>query len=213
MAFDGRSIEPIRVLTERAPIQRVQSFGAALHFVWVGGSVLRWLYFLCGLAGAGTIAVGLVLFTVKRRAKQAASGFYLMVEKLNVSAIAGPMLACAAYLWGVRLLPVDDPNRLNWEVRVFFWTWLAALIHAGVRPARQAWIEQLSATALLCVGVPLLGFLVPSSDLAWALSNQDWVSAAVDLTSVVIGILVGGTAWRLREARAIKRTLFPALSE
>jgi uncharacterized iron-regulated membrane protein len=213
MAFDGTTGQPVRVLTERAPVLRVQSIATALHFVWIGGSALRWLYFLCGLAGAGTIAVGLVLFTVKRRAKQGALTSFRMVESLNVAAIAGPTIACAAYLWGVRLLPVDIPDRMDWEVRVFFWTWLAALIHAGLRPARQAWKEQLSATAVLFVGVPLLGVLVPSSDLMWTISHQDWVTAAVDLTSVALGLLVGSAAWRLREERKVTDTLVPAMSE
>jgi uncharacterized iron-regulated membrane protein len=70
MVFDGVS----GVLLEVIPA--VRSTPKAVHDVLLGlhegvfaGTVLRWLYFLSGFVGTAMIGAGLVLWTVKRRAK------------------------------------------------------------------------------------------------------------------------------------------------
>jgi hypothetical protein len=67
------------------------------------------------------VVTGLVLGTVKRRARQAvpekeALGSRL-IERLNVATIAGLPVVMAAFLWGNRLLPLGIAERNDWEAR------------------------------------------------------------------------------------------------
>jgi len=90
---------------------------ADLHEVKFADPAVRWLYFICGLAGSAMMATGAILFMVKRRQKslrefgRATPQVYRLIEILNVAAIAGLALACVAYLWGNRLLPLALDER------------------------------------------------------------------------------------------------------
>ncbi|MBN9324696.1 MAG: PepSY domain-containing protein, partial [Delftia acidovorans] len=94
-----------------------QAVMGGLHMVKFGGLAMKWLYFLCGLAGAAMMATGAILFMVKRRSRHqgefgsATARVYRLVEGLNVAAIAGLGLGCIGYLWANRLVPVGLAHR------------------------------------------------------------------------------------------------------
>ncbi|MFZ4289583.1 PepSY-associated TM helix domain-containing protein, partial [Variovorax sp. HJSM1_2] len=181
----------------------VQQVMGDLHMATFGGLAVKWLYFVCGLAGTAMMATGAILFMVKRRSKHgrefgaATAGVYRLVEGLNVAAIAGLAVACIAYLWANRLVPLGLPQRGDWEVRVFFAVWLLTLVHAFVRPPARAWVEQLWALAALCALLPLLNWL-STGDKLWAqIARNDWESAGVELTVLAFAV---GSAWAARQA-------------
>jgi uncharacterized iron-regulated membrane protein len=90
-----------------------------LHYLWFDNTVIRWLYFLMSLAASAMIATGLVLWTVKRRARlttQEPVYGYRAAERLNLAFVAGLPVAN-------RLLPVDLADRAQWEMRAFFLVW------------------------------------------------------------------------------------------
>lgn len=167
----------------------------ALHFVQFGGYPMKWLYFICGMAGAAMIATGALLFTVKRRRKPAAefgaatARVYRAVEALNVAGIAGLMLACAAYLWINRLLPLEVAQRAHWEVWLFFAVWGATLVHALLRAWRRAWVEQLAGIAALCLLLPAINVLTTGDQFVAALLRGDGESAGVELVAIAFGLL------------------------
>src|SRR5690606_16972281 len=112
---------------------------------------------------------------------------YHVAERLNVTVVAGLALACVAFLWANRLLPVELAQRGGWEVRVFFLVWLASLGHAIVRPWLRAWREQLGLAALLCIALPLLNLQgVTKGDYIW-----------LEATAVAIGALLAWSCWKL----------------
>lgn len=195
MQFDGVSGAVLRAPPESRPSQLTQRVMAGLHFAQFGGYPMRWLYFLCGLLSSAMIATGLVLFTVKRRRKYANESalgqqFYRLVESLNVAVIAGLAVACIGLLWLNRVLPVELAQRSGWEVRGFFALWLLSLAHAWLRPRMQAWREQLSLAALLCLGLPLLSLIRDGQ--AWG-GTRLWLEASV----VLLGLLLAWSVWRL----------------
>lgn len=167
----------------------------ALHFVRFGGTPMKWLYFLSGMAGAAMLATGAILFMVKRR-KKSANEFgsatprvYRVIETLNVAAIAGLLLACIGFFWINRLLPLDVTERATREIVLFFVLWLLTLLHAALRPPLVAWREQLAAAAGLCLGLPLLNRLSSGDWLFAALARGDGATAGVELTAVAFGLL------------------------
>ena len=173
----------------------VQQAMSSLHMATFGALALKWLYFLCGLAGTAMMGTGAILFVVKRRHKHGAefgaatARMYRLIEAMNVAAIAGLAVACIAYLWANRLIPVAIEQRAGWELQVFFGAWLLALAHAFVRPAARAWTEQWQAFAGLCLLLPVLNWLTTGDHLLAQMARADWESAGVELTAIAFGVL------------------------
>ncbi len=164
---------------------------AGLHFAQFGGYPMRWLYFVCGLISCAMIATGLVHYTVKQRRQAKGSRRFLhAAESLNVATVAGLSLACGALLWANRLLPVELAGRGDWELRLFFGTWLLTLFHASVRAPLNAWREQLYAAALLALALPVL-------DLLSTTGMPDGLRLGVDASVAALGLLLGWIAWRI----------------
>lgn len=178
---------------------------ADLHEVKFADPAVRWLYFICGLAGSAMMATGAILFMVKRRQKslrefgRATPQVYRLIEILNVAAIAGLALACVAYLWGNRLLPLALDERHDWEIMTFFAVWLLTLLHAALRPALPAWYEQLTLTAILCLCLPLLNWLTTGQHLLIYVAQGEWGRGAVELTTLLFGALLLRAAWKVRQ--------------
>ncbi len=183
-----------------------------LHTASFGGLAIKWLYFVCGLAGTAMMATGAILFMVKRRAKHgkefgaATARVYRLIEGLNVTAIAGLAMACVGFLWANRLIPVGLEQRASWELAAFFAVWALALGHAFVRPPSRAWVEQLGALALLCLLLPALNLLTTGDHLAAQVIRGDWESAGVELTVLSLGALAAWTARRLHHKLAPHQT-------
>ncbi|MFJ3482462.1 PepSY-associated TM helix domain-containing protein [Pseudomonas sp. NPDC090202] len=181
-----------------------------LHMGHFAGPWLRWLYFLCGVAGTAMIGTGLVIWLGKRQLKHAKDGvmpFELrLVETLNIASMAGLMLAVISFFWANRLLPVSLAGRDDWEVQTFFWVWAVALLHAAVRvfagKGRSAWREQLALAAVLYCALPLLD-IVMAGDTLWAsLQQGHWTLIGVDLTALFSGVFLAWGALKFRGDRA-----------
>jgi len=187
MSFDGVSGAVLRAPDESRPSLLTQRVMAGLHFAQFGGYPMRWLYWLCGMVSCGMIATGLVHFCIKRRRKYAEQSpasrrFHRLVESLNLAAVVGLSLACIGLLWANRLLPMQLPQRGDWEVRVFFIVWAAGLAHALWRPSLRGWVEQLVLLALLCLWLPVLS-LATTSEVPWTDPVRLWL----ELTCVAMG--------------------------
>lgn len=203
MVFDGRSGDLLAVRPARGALAKaIHDLLLGLHEGLYAGPWLRALYVLSGLAGAGMIASGLILWAEKRRLRaERASGRahagLRLVERLNVGTILGLPIAIAAYFWANRLLPAGWPPRAAWEGHVLFIVWGLCLLHAAWRPVDRAWREQAWGAALAYAAIPLLNVLTcvrhaPSTWLA-----GDWVFAGFDLATLAVGLAFAVLAWRL----------------
>lgn len=200
----------------------VQSAMRGLHMATFGGWAVKWLYFLCGLAGAAMMATGSILFMVKRRSKHlgefgsATARVYRLIEALNVAAIAGLAIACIGYLWANRLVPLGIEYRVGWELRAFFGLWLLALVHAFLRPPASAWREQLCLFAGLCLLLPVLNLVSTGDHLLAELMRSDWEGVGVESTALAFGTgaacAVRFLRWRERHGAAARRALRPSTS-
>ncbi|WP_460131294.1 PepSY-associated TM helix domain-containing protein [Pseudomonas sp. S1_E04] len=202
VSFNGSTGELLRVSGEPSLPAVIGGSFYGLHMGHFAGPVLRWLYFICGLAGTAMIGTGLVIWLGKRQlkhAKNAVMPFELrLVEVLNIASMAGLLIAIAAFFCANRLLPVSLAERSGWEVQTFFIAWGLSLAHALLRRGRQGWVEQLSVAALLFTGVPLLNALTTPDHLGISIARGDWAMAGVDLTCLASGVFLAWAAWKMQ---------------
>ena len=176
-----------------------------LHAGRFSGPVLRWLYFLSGAGGTIMVASGLILWTVKRRSKlpdpaRPHFGFRL-VERLNISVIAGSCMGIAAYFLANRLLPLNMAHRSDWEINGLFLVWGTAFIWIVARPAKRAWVEALAACGVLYTLVPVANALSTTRGLIPSLIAQDWVFVGFDLTMLATAAACAFAAWKIATHR------------
>ena len=137
------------------PAAKTFSTMVGLHEAHFAGPALRFLFFLCGLAGCAMVATGLLLWSVARLPKPGArpSLGLRLVDGLNLAAIAGLPAGIAAYFLANRLLPLGLDARADWEIRIFFGAWAVLALIAPFRPRARVWPELLTGVAALYAAV------------------------------------------------------------
>ncbi len=167
-----------------------------LHEGLFADSLLRWIYFLSGLMGAGMVATGAIFWANKRRHAHDKAGVdsrgLRLVEGLNVGVIVGLPSAIAAYFLANRLLSSTLVSRGEWEAHCLFVVWFVALIHPFVRRRNISlgtiWVEQFRCAAVLYALIPLMNAATSSSHLLMSLRYGDWVLAGFDLFMVAVAL-------------------------
>ena len=197
LTFDGTTGALIRETGPRSAASATWQSLLALHEGLFAGPVLRWLYFLSGIAGTAMIGAGLVLWTAKRRPRIGEAFGFRLVERLNIGTIAGLPVAIAAYFWANRLIPVGIEGRAAWEAHSMFAVWAALLGHAFLRPTSRGWREQLWLAAAAFGLLPLLNALTTDRHLGVTLAAGAWDLAGFDLTALVCGTASAAAAWRV----------------
>ncbi|MGC4250341.1 MAG: PepSY-associated TM helix domain-containing protein [Sphingobium sp.] len=208
----GNRVPPVRlngssgeVLTASPPprggARASQRIMVDLHRGRFAGPALRWLYFLSGVGGAVMVASGLVLWTVKRRAKlpdpaRPHFGFRL-VERLNIGVIAGAPAGIAVYFLANRLLPVEFAHRAEWEINSLFIAWGALFVWTLTRSAKRAWIEGLAICAAFYALVPVVNALTTSRGMVPSLIARDWIFVGFDGVMLATAATAALAAWKV----------------
>ena len=203
VTFDGVTGRPMDRSMPKGAALATESVMIGLHAGRFAEYGLRWLYFLSGVGGTIMVGSGLVLWTVKRRAKlpdpsRPHFGFRL-VEKLNIATIAGFPAGIATYFLANRLLPAGLAERADHEVNSLFLAWLGVLIWALIRPTPRAWPEMLGLAAALFAAVPLVNAITTSRGLPASLLAGDWLFVSFDAAMLVLA--AGFTLGARRAAR------------
>lgn len=193
MEFDGTTGKLLQVRDQVGAAAETRGVLYALHLGRFSDTVTRWLYFIVSFTGTAMVGTGLVMWTVKRRQKlpdpQRPYFGFRLVERLNIASIAGLSIAMTAFMWGNRLLPTTLAGRSNWEIDLFFIVWSVTLLHALVRPAKAAWVEQLWAASALLFLLPLLNAVTTQRPLWHSLAQGDWIFVGIDLMCWVLAAL------------------------
>lgn len=209
LVFSGTSGALQREPAPRSGPMKVSGSFYGLHIGEFAGPLLRWLYFLFGVAGTAMIGTGLVMWLRKRQLKHAVDATLplqlRLVQVLNIASMAGLMLAVAAFFCSNRLLPVQLAGRGDWEITLFFSVWGLSLVHAAVRSSRQAWREQLALAGLLFTALPVLDLLTGSAYLRASIEQGDWVLLGFDLTALATGVFMAWAATRFAPLRHVQR--------
>ncbi|MCC2961232.1 PepSY domain-containing protein [Massilia sp. IC2-278] len=208
MTFNGVTGALISSTGEPSGVSSMRRAFYGLHLAHFADTLLRALFFLCGLAGCAMVATGALLWGVKERQKYAKVvakggrvGFGVrLVDALNIGAIAGLPIAFGVYFWSNRLLPLAIENRAATEANCFFIAWGAAMLLAQIKPSRAMWRFQLIVGALLLCGVPLLNAFTTNTHLGATLFGPAGLRpvAAFDLVVCALGALLAYAAWWLK---------------
>ncbi|EOR06358.1 PepSY-associated TM helix domain-containing protein [Acinetobacter genomosp. 15BJ] len=178
-----------------------------LHMAHGVDSVLRWLLFLSGILGTMMVASGLILWVVKRIPDVQKLGYkpfgHRVVEVLNITAITGLPIACAAYFIANRFIPAQLAERSPLEINVFFIVWLLCLIHAAIRAHRPAWLEQLALAAVLFLFMPILNFLTGGQALWMSIYHGQWMIASFDLVCIILGLIFIYSYYKLKRYQGL----------
>jgi len=177
-----------------------------LHIGRFADHLLRPFLFLCGLAATAMIASGLVLWPMRRAARQ---GFgYKLVNRLNGGTILGLPIAIAAYFWANRLLSATSSSRLLTEAIVFFSVWVITYIIATLSPLRFIWRALLSIAAMVYLFLPIINIVQTNRGLNVSLMDGDNIFAGFDLVMLLIGVLCTIAAFKVsRPARSVSEDI------
>lgn len=201
--FDGVTGERIGNDSETSSATKFSSTMLGLHEGLFAGPLLRWLYFIAGLAGSAMMATGAIYWVNKRRIKnekQGGSFGYSLVENLNIGTIIGLLTGIAVYFWANRLLPLGMEHRPDWEVHCMFLAWLVCLIHPFLRSDKnKAWIEQCIVAALAYGLLPILNYLTTDAHLLNSIPDGNWALVGFDLTSLLTAIVLVFAAFKIRQ--------------
>lgn len=222
LILDGVSGELIYAGAAPFRAAQVNQVLTGLHEAIYAGPLLRWLYFLSGLMGAGMLGTGLVLWTLKRRGRHASARATVglaLVERLNVAVIAGLPVAIAAYFWANRLMPARMVDRAEWEIHILFATWAVLALYGAARPLLRGWFELLCLAAAAYGLLPLLNALTTERHLGVTLSHDrwrgDWALAGFDLTVLGLGLMFAVIAAQVRrrvEIRSVQSSHAPVFA-
>lgn len=205
IAYDGVTGRMLWQAPPPGGAVETQGVMVGLHAGRFGDYPMRWLYFLCGIAGSLMVASGLVLWTVKRRERlpnPARPPFgFRVVERLNIGFVAGFPLAMTIYLWANRLLPTSLAARADAEVNAMFAGWAAIFLYSLARRPARAWVELLALQAVLLMALPLYNIVALPTGLFATIGSGDWALAGADLTFLALGAGFGFAARRVHRYR------------
>lgn len=202
IVFDPQSGDVIDQFAPR-PLHRANNWIEGLHWVQFDHWPLRWLYFLAGLSGCAMIGSGLVFWMQARiRKGQFDPASVRVIRAISIGSITGIIAASGAFLVVNRLLPKQigfiDIARHELEIWVFFLTWFAAFLHAGLR-GKSAWQEQAFAIGVLAMVAVLLNWTTTGHHPIAAANASLWQIVAMDLSIMTGGLVAVLSAKKLKK--------------
>lgn len=201
VAFSSTTGELLSHPPAPRPIIRAQRFLSGLHFIHFHHWVLRWLYFVLGLGSCGMIATGYLFWQESRRARQAGTFGFRLVEGLSAGSITGIIIATLAFFISNRLLPpgahILGTERSALEVWCFYLVWLGTFLHGWFWP-RGMWVSQSAAISMLAALAAVLNWLTTGDYPLHTLSHRYlWPVGGMDLVLLTGSALALLTAIRL----------------
>ena len=162
----------------------------ALHTGRLASPLLRWLYFLCGIAGCVMIGSGCVMWAkrIREKNKQSTSPSFglKLVEGLNLATLMGLPLATVGYFYANRLLPLGLAERANKEVAVFFIVWAFTAVIAVFKRNTVTWYQLAIVNAGAWFLLPVVNSLMVSGHTFAYLRAQQWVLFGFDVVCWVV---------------------------
>lgn len=173
---------------------------SGLHYVYFGGTAIRVILALLGLAACATILTGNWIWLARRRAGGAGDRPHVLA-RLTAGAGAGIFVAIGGLFVASRVLPLDDAGRSQTEQLIFAAVLAACVAWALVaRSTAATWWHQLGLAGLLFASVPVWAARITPAGLLGRGPHVATV-VAVDAGMLVVGALLLAVAVALRWAQ------------
>lgn len=165
----------------------------ALHSGRLAEPLLRWLYFLCGVAGCAMIATGCMMWAKRLRERmkpeQSAHRGLKLVETLNLATLMGLPFATCAFFIANRLLPIELAARADKEVLAFFLAWLFIAVLALFGRTQSHWRLAAWLNAVACFSIPLINAFTTEGNWISYLLTQQWALFGIDSAFICAGLM------------------------
>jgi uncharacterized iron-regulated membrane protein len=206
LIFSGASGELIAQTDEElSTAKAVYETLNSVHTGRLAEPLLRWLYFLGGIAGCAMIASGCIMWAKRlreRMKKNAQPSFGLkLVEALNLATLMGLPLATCAFFIANRVLSPQLAGRANKEVLVFFLTWLAVAVIALIKRDRTQWRIMAAINGVACLAVPVVNALTTQGNIVSYLINKQWALFSFDALFMLCAMVFFIQTEKLRTAK------------
>lgn len=192
-AFTGELLDE-----QQAPTgYRAYMWLVGLHMAQFGGTIVRVLYALLGLAGCAMLVAGTSVWLRKREERQIRG--LAIVRALNGAIFFGLPIASLALLWATRLLPDGLSARATVETWCFFLTWLAiaGFAYIGRHKVVELPRRLFALLAVVAMGLPLLNLVTaPEGHLLATVARGDMLLAGVDSVLLIVGLVCAWCALR-----------------
>ena len=119
-----------------------------------------------------------------------------MVAVLNVTTILGLPIAIGCYLLANRLLPLNIPDRGQWEIDILFLVWGGCLAYALLRPASKIWRELLIVAAAVFIAVPVVNALTTGLSFWTGHTAGNWLWFVIDAFALLLAAVCTWLAMR-----------------
>lgn len=173
---------------------------SSLHTVDYGGTGLRGILAVLGLAACATILTGNWIWLARRHARGAGGRPHLLA-RLTAGAGAGAFVAIGGLFVASRILPLDAAGRGPTEQLIFAAVLAVCVAWALVaRSTADTWWQQLGLAGLLFASVPAWAARITPAGLLGGGPRVATV-AAVDAGMLVVGALLLAGAALLRRAQ------------
>ena len=174
-----------------------------LHFADLGGTGMRILYAVLGLATSLTILSGNWIWMARRESRNTS-----ILARLTAGFGAGIVVAIAALFLGSRLLPLDTFRRMTAEELTFALALTACLAWSlAARDVPALWWKMSALAGAMLLLTPLFAARLSTAGLFGRPGARVGPVVGVDVTLLGSGMLLCIVAWALR-----RRTTSPVVT-
>jgi uncharacterized iron-regulated membrane protein len=153
----------------------------SLHFGAYGHTIVQWLYFILGMAGAFLFYSGNLLWIETRRNRRGTTQTRSsdVMAKSTLGVCLGCMAGISAAFVATRLLPEALPDHASMVEAAYFTVFFASLVWAWVRSPIRAANELLIVCAVLTASIPVID-IATTGIAPWA----DAIAGTIALVSL-----------------------------
>lgn len=162
-----------------------------LHMATFAQPLLRLALFFSGLLGCVMVASGLLLWSLKRQLQTKTEKFHVghyLVQRLNISAIAGLPIAVLGYFYANRIGLLIQSSQ-NYEVMSFFIIWLSIFGMSLCIKKQYLWKINLGIFIALAFCLPVFNFLFLLQQNLIPNFTGFWIFFKLDLFILIFGLL------------------------
>lgn len=192
VALNGASgeVQGVDQPTQYSPGKRFLNNLTSLHYGNFGDALVKWLYFVLGLAGAFLFYSGNLLYIESRRRRQPMAQAW--GPRLMARLTLGVCLGCIAGVSSLFLSGALLPER--WDPTVYWVVFGSSMAWAFIRPPARGGHELLWVCAVLTAAIPAAAWVATGVSPLGALLDGHAHRVCVDLTALLMALAYASLA-------------------